>query len=277
MLALLSVAMMVLDHRENYMDSIRSLLSVIVYPIQSLVDLPRESGYWLSENITARQALQEENTSLHAQELLMKFRLQKLETLKAENSRLRQLLDSSSKVEERVIIAELLSVDMAPFSRRVILNKGSLDGVYVGQAILDADGILGQIVRVSPITSTAMLITDPSHALPVAVNRNSLRAIALGGAKSNRLTISHIPNNADIKVGDLLITSGLGGRFPAGYPVAIISEIKRNPDLPFAIIYAEPIGNLESSREVLIAWTAPEANSAPVALSSDPTTAEQDE
>ncbi len=248
--------MMVLDHRQNHMDSIRSILSVVVYPIQYLVNLPRESGSWLSENLTTRQVLQEENASLRAQELLLKFRLQKLEALEAENDRLRQLLESSTKVKERVVIAELLSVDMAPFSRRVILNKGSLDGVQVGQAILDADGILGQIITVTPLTSTAMLITDPSHAVPVAVNRNGLRAIAVGSGKPNHLELSHIPNNADIKEGDLLVTSGLGGRFPSGYPVAVINEIRRSPDRPFAVIHAEPIGNLESSREVLIAWTA---------------------
>ncbi len=248
--------MMVMDHRQNHMDSIRSVLSVVVYPIQYLVNLPRESGDWLSENLISRQALQEENASLRAQELLLKFRLQKLEALKAENDRLRQLLDSSSKVKERVVIAELLSVDMAPFSRRVILNKGSLDGVEVGQPILDADGILGQIITVTPLTSTAMLITDPSHAVPVAVNRNGLRAIAVGSGKPNRLDLSHIPNNADIREGDLLVTSGLGGRFPSGYPVAVVNEIQRSPDRPFAVIHAAPIGNLESSREVLIAWTA---------------------
>lgn len=250
--------MMALDHRQNHMDSIRSVLAVVVYPIQYLVSLPRESGYWLSENLASRQVLLEENASLRAQELLLKFRLQKLEALKAENQRLRQLLDSSSRVEERVVIAELLSVDMAPFSRRVILNKGSLDDVQVGQAILDADGILGQIIAVTPLTSIAMLITDPSHAVPVAVNRNGLRAIAVGSGKPNRLELSHIPNNADIREGDLLVTSGLGGRFPSGYPVAVISEIRRSPDRSFAAIHAEPIGNLESSREVLIARTVTE-------------------
>ncbi len=250
--------MMSLDHRQQHMENVRSVLSVVLYPIQYLIGLPRDTGLWLSENLASRQALLEENERLHKRQLLLEFQLQKLEALQAENDRLRELLDSSFKVGERVLIAELLAVDMAPFTRRLTLNKGRYDDVYRGQPVLDAAGVLGQVVAVTPLTSTAMLITDPSHALPVAVNRNGLRAIAVGTGEPNRLELSHIPNTADIEIGDLLITSGLGGRFPAGYPVARVTHIERNPDLPFARIEAEPTGNLESSREVLLVWTAPQ-------------------
>ncbi len=247
--------MMALDHRQQHMENVRSVLSVILYPIQYLVGLPQETGQWLSENLASRQELLEENRRLRTEHLLLKSRLQKLQALEAENHRLRELLDSSLKIDGRVLIAELLSVDMAPFSRRLTLNKGSYDDVYPGQPILDAEGVLGQVVNVGPVTSTAMLITDPSHALPVAVNRNGLRAIAVGTGEPNRLELSHLPNNADIEVGDLLVTSGLGGRFPAGYPVARVTLVERNPDRPFARVVAEPVGRLESSREVLLVWT----------------------
>lgn len=253
-LSLLAIVMMSLDHRQQHMESIRSVLSVVLYPIQYLIGVPRETGIWLSESLATRHTLSEENERLHTQQLLLQSRLQKLEALEAENRRLRELLDSSFKMEGRVLIAELLSVDMAPFTRRLTLNKGSYDEVYPGQPVLDAAGVLGQVVAVTPLTSTAMLITDPSHALPVAVNRNGLRAIAIGTGEANRLELSHVPNNADIEIGDLLITSGLGGRFPEGYPVAHIIHIERNPNLPFARVYAEPTGNLESSREVLLVW-----------------------
>ena len=253
-LSLLAIVMMSLDHRQQHMERLRAVLSVVLYPIQYVIGLPSETGLWLSENLASRHSLLEENKRLHAQQLLLRSRLQKLEAMEAENRRLRELLDSSFRVEGRVLIAELLSVDMAPFSRRLTLNKGSRDDVYPGQPVLDADGVLGQVVSVTPLTSIAMLITDPSHALPVTVNRNGLRSIAVGSGKPDRLELSHIPNNADIRLGDLLITSGLGGRFPVGYPVARISDIERNPQLPFARVFAEPTGHLESSREVLLVW-----------------------
>jgi len=254
-LALLSITMMSLDQRQHHMDSIRAVLSVILYPLQQLIDLPRESSEWLTESLASRRFLLQENSRLHAHQLLQRSRLQKMAALQAENSRLRKLLKSSSRVEERVLIAELLAVDMAPFSRQVILNKGRRDGIYTGQPVLDADGILGQVVFAGPFSSNVMLITDPSHALPVTVNRNGLRAIAIGTDKADQLELSHLPNNADIREGDLLVTSGLGGRFPPGYPVATITHIERNPNLPFATVFAKPSGHLESGREVLIVWT----------------------
>lgn len=256
-LSLLAIVMMSLDHRQQHMENLRSLLSVLLYPIQYAIGLPRETGLWLSESLATRHSLEEENHRLHAQQLLLRSRLQKLEALEAENRRLRELLDSSFRVDGRVLIAELLAVDMAPFNRRLTLNKGSYDEVYAGQPVLDADGVLGQIVSVTPLTSVAMLITDPSHALPVAVNRNGLRAIAVGSGKPDRLELSHIPNNADIRAGDLLITTGLGGRFPVGYPVARVTQVKRDPHRPFAQVLAEPTGHPESSREVLLVWTHP--------------------
>lgn len=261
--------MMVMDHRQQHMDSVRSVLTTAIYPIHYLINLPAGIGEWLSESLSTRQTLIEENNSLRAQHTLYDTQLQKLDALAAENMRLRALLDSSVKVSDRVLIAELMSVDMKPFSQQVVINKGSHNDVYRGQPILDASGILGQVVHVTPLNSSAMLISDPSHALPVQVNRNGQRAIAMGTGETTRLELPHLPNNADIKVGDLLVTSGLGGRFPPGYPAARVTVVTRTPGQPFAEVQAEPVGNLESAREVLLVWNNP-----PVAESTETTDGE---
>ncbi|NOY62099.1 MAG: rod shape-determining protein MreC [Gammaproteobacteria bacterium] len=253
-LVVLSILLMTLDHRQQHLQDVRAALSLFVYPIQYVFNIPVSAGRWFSENVMTRQELLEENASLSAQRLLLEVRLQKLDVLKIENMRLRQLLDSSIKVNEKVLIAELLAVDLEPFSRQVTLNKGRRQGVYVGQPLLDAYGIMGQTVRVGPLTSKAMLITDPSHALPVQVNRNNLRAIAVGSGSPELIELQHLPNNADIVMGDLLLTSGLGGRFPRDYPVAIVTQVVRDPGEPFAKVSAHPLAHLEDSREVLLVW-----------------------
>ena len=245
---------MTLDHRENHLQAVRSALSVLIYPIQQLSNLPHSGGKWIAEGLSTRQELQEENASLRTQIFLQQTQLQRLEGLMAENMRLRELLDSSRRINERVLIAEIMSVDLEPFSHQIVLNKGSRNGIYIGQPIIDADGVMGQVIGVTPFTSIAMIITDPSHAIPVVNNRNGLRAIAIGTGKSNTLDIPHIPNNADIQEGDLLVTSGLGGRFPAGYPVAIISEVSTDPTQSFATITALSTAKLDRSREALLVW-----------------------
>ncbi len=245
---------MTLDHRFQYLKEIRAVVSVIVYPVQYIVNFPVSAGKWADDSFSSREALMAEVTSLKTQQLLYDVRLQKLAALESENMRLRRLLDSSSKVGERVLIAELLAVDMEPFSSQIIINKGRSDNIYLGQALLDANGIMGQVTRVEPLTSTATLITDPNHAIPVAVNRNGLRTILIGTGSSKQLDVSYFPNNADIQIGDLLVSSGLGGRFPQGYPVATITEIGIDPGQPFARVKAKPTAKLQRSREVLLIW-----------------------
>lgn len=250
----LSVALMTLDHRQHHLGTMRASLSVVVYPLQFLVNLPGTARDWLGEAFATRRALQEENARLRTQHLVLKADLQKLAALEAENLRLRELLDSSFQVGERVLIAEIMAVDLDPYRHELVLNKGTGYGIYPGQPLLDAEGVMGQIVNAGPLTSTAMLITDPNHAIPVQVNRNGLRSIALGIGSLSALSLPHIPNNADIQLGDLLVTSGLGGRFPAGYPVAEVVEIVRNPGHAFAYIEARPLAHLNRSREVLLVW-----------------------
>ena len=250
----LAILLMTLDHRFQYLKDLRAAVSVVAYPIQTLVNFPVSAGEWMDESFSTRESLLAEITTLKTQQLLYDVRLQKLAALESENMRLRHLLDSSFKVGERVLIAELLAVDMEPFSSQVVLNKGSRHDLYPGQPLLDASGVMGQITKTGPLTSTAMLITDPHHAIPVAVNRNGLRTIAIGTGNPDELDIPHFPNNADIQVGDLLVSSGLGGRFPRGYPVANITHIEIDPGQPFARVTAKPAAELQRSREVLLVW-----------------------
>jgi rod shape-determining protein MreC len=267
---------MVVDHRQHHMEAIRSAISVVIYPIQYLVNLPVAVGHWMGESVSSREQLLEENERLRMQQLLFKAQLQKLAALRIENVRLRELLQSSKKVGENVLIAELLAIDLDPFSRQIVVNKGSNDSVYMGQPVLDAEGIMGQIVHVGPFSATVMLITDPNHAIPVHVNRNGLRAIALGTGAPDVLEIPYLPNSADIQKGDLLTSSGLGGRFPADYPVARITKVEINPTQPYATVTAEPIALLERSREVLLVWPGSKtASSDLVDLQSTPQITDQ--
>ncbi len=245
---------MILDHRLDALKGIRDVVSIALYPLQQVVNFPVSAGAWISESFSTRESMQAEISSLKARQILYDTRLQKLAALETENRRLRALLDSSRKVSEKVLIAELLSVDLDPFSSQIVINKGNSHKIYEGQPLLDAHGIMGQITKITPFTSTAMLITDPNHAIPVAVNRNGLRAVAFGTGNMDSLELPHFPNNADIEIGDLLVSTGLGGRFPEGYPVATIDNIEIDPGQPFARVTATPTAQLQRSREVLLVW-----------------------
>jgi rod shape-determining protein MreC len=274
----LSALLMVMDHKYKSLETLRAGLSVAIYPIQLLVEVPDTVSEWFSESLATRRHLQEENDSLHTQIFMQKAQMQKLASLESENIRLRELLDSSFEVGEKVIIAELLSVNLDPYKHQIVINKGQLDDIYPGQPLLDAEGVMGQIVHAGPYTSTAVLITDTAHAIPVQVNRNGLRSIAVGSGTIDRLDLPYIPNSADIQPGDLLITSGLGGRFPPGYPVAVVSAVQHDPGRTFSQVMATPLAHLNRSREVLLVWpgetkvltiTKPAPEETPVDTESD--------
>lgn len=248
---------MTADQRLHQFERLRGGLSAALYPLQYLVNLPSAGLQWLDESLASRTHLLDENATLKTENLHIKARLLRYEALQAENKRLKELLDSSVKLEGRILVAELLSVDLDPSKQQILINKGSQQKVYEGQPLLDATGIVGQILHVAPFSATAILITDPDHALPVQVNRNGLRTIAVGTGDLHRLNLPHVPNNADIKVGDLLVTSGLGGRFPADYPVGTVASVATNPGSPFAKVTAVPTAHLDRSREVLLVWPAP--------------------
>lgn len=245
---------MTVDHRQRHLEGIRSIISVAIFPMRYMVNLPFVALEWADEVLTFRNNLIDENRALKDKQRLLEVKLQKLAFFEQENRRLRSMLQSAKRDWEKVLIAELMAVDFDPFKRLVQLNKGSRDGVIDGHPILDANGIVGQVVHVDPLSSTAMLITDPSHAIPVHVNRNGLRAIAMGTGEANRLELPHIPNSTDIRVGDLLVASGLGLRFPTGYPIARISEVTLIPSEAYAKVYAEPTAHLERTQEVLLVW-----------------------
>lgn len=254
---ILSLALLVLDHRYHHLQQLRSALAFITYPLQYLADLPFSASEWISETTSSRESLQAQNAALREQNLRLRAELQKYESLQAENMRLRDLVDSSFKVGDRVLVAELSSVDLDPYKQQVIINKGGTSGVFEGQPVLDAHAVMGQVTSVTPLSSTVLLITDSSHALPVQVLRNGLRTIALGTGRIDELRLPYLPTNSDIVEGDLLVTSGLGGKFPPGYPVATVTRIDRSPDAPFSTVLAQPRAHLDRSREVLLVWTVP--------------------
>jgi rod shape-determining protein MreC len=261
LLAVVCVALMILDSREQHLVRVRQALTVVVYPVQMLVDLPFSTWTSLSDTFAARDALITENQQFRRDRLETEARLQRLAALERENARLRELLDSTARVGSRVLVAEILANDLEPYRQRFDLNRGFVNGVFVGQALIDAQGIVGQVVRVGPFTSEFVQITDADHAVPVSVNRNGLRTIAVGTGDSHRLRLPYLTNNADIEVGDLLMSSGLGGVFPPGYPVGRVLEVTLRPGQSFAEVIAEPMSALDRDREVLLIWEVGENDS----------------
>jgi rod shape-determining protein MreC len=265
LLALVCLGLMVLDHETTQLARVRQGLSVAMYPIRVLVDFPFASWRNLRANFVDRDALLVENQRLKREQLSTSLRLQRLDALEAENERLRELLDSTEVLGKRVLIAEILAVDLDPYRQRFNLNRGLADGVFVGQPLLDAHGIVGQVVEVGPLTAEAVLITDADHAVPVSVNRNGLRTIAVGTGDSNRLRLPYLTNSADIEVGDLLVSSGLGGVFPSGYPLGKVIEVRIRPGQSFAEVIAAPISALDRDQEVLLVWAGDQGREIPEA------------
>ncbi len=250
-----STILLVTEYRTSQVSGVRSTLSIVVDPIKYLVDLPTAIVEQAAHSISSYQALKLENERLREEQIIHQSRLLKFEALENENIRLRALLENSFKLGEQVLVAELLSVNMAPYEHIVVVNKGTRFGVHPQQPVLDANGVVGQVFRALPFTSEIMLITDPNHAIPVQVNRNGLLTIAMGSGQMNRLVLPFLPSNADIRPGDLLITSGLGGTFPQGYPVAVVDEFTAEPNKAFATITATPKALLDRNRELMIVWS----------------------
>ena len=260
LLTLVCFSMMLADHRDNHLSRVRQALSIIVYPIQLAVDFPFSAYAWLRDSTEDRTNLAAENRRLDQALTEAEFRLQQFEALSVENARLRELLDATSSLDDRRLVAEVLSVDLDPYRQRFVLNRGVDDGVFVGQAILDRHGVVGQVVSVAQWTSEAVLITDADHALPVVVNRNGLRTIAVGTGDQGRLRLPYLTNTADVEVGDLLVSSGLGEVFPSGYPVARVLELQSRPGQAFADVIAEPVSALDRDQEVLLLFSDIEAH-----------------
>ena len=199
--------------------------------------------------------MREEIKLLEKDLLLLHAKTEKMAALTAENNRLRDLLGSAAKLQDNVVVAELIGVAPDPEKHEVVIDKGATDGVFMGQPLLDAKGLMGQVVDVSRYSSRVLLISDPSHSVPVQVARSNLRLVAQGTGSTNRLELMYVQNTADVGTGDLLISSGLGGRFPVGYPVGVVNKVEHRSGRPFSTVTAIPSALLDRSRHVLLVFT----------------------
>jgi len=256
-LALASIGLMVADVRYDQLGRVRELLSAGAYPVQVAVDLPFRAWHWLTGSFADRSRLRQENLELTARLRLANLQLQRFAALEDENRRLRDMRENSAGVADRVLVASILNVDLDPFRHRVLVDKGARDGVFKGQAVLDAEGIFGQVAKVHAETAEVILISDAEHAIPVQSNRSGLRTIAVGTGDSDRLSLPFVTVESDLKVGDLLISTGIGGVFPRGYPVAEVTRVDRTAAATFALVDARPTARLDRNREVLLVWFTP--------------------
>jgi rod shape-determining protein MreC len=254
----LAVATMVMDHRGGYLEVLRRTGSALVEPVYRLAALPADVARATRTAVTTQDRLASENRELREALLLAQARLNRLDALVAQNGRLKDLLEAQQDLGLAVQFARLVDVDLDPFRQRVVLDVGSLQGVEVGQPVIDAHGVMGQIVEVLPNTAVAMLISDPTHAIPVVVERTGLRTIAYGSGTIDRLELPTIPISADVRAGDALLTSGLGGRFPAGFPVGTVVSVSNGRSGMFTTAAARPAAALDRSGEVLLLHDQPQ-------------------
>jgi rod shape-determining protein MreC len=258
---LLVSALLVADLRYRSLGTVRSLLDTLMTPVYVIAGIPDSIGQWQERHIRSRAALMEENEQLSRENLVLKGRLQQMASLQANNARLRSLLNSSALLRDDVLVAEVVGVAPDPVRHQLLLDKGEGDRVYSGQPLIDAEGLMGQVIEVSAFTSRVLLITDATHSVPVQVNRNGVRAVAEGTGSLDRLAIHHVAATTDIVEGDLLVTSGLGQRFPIGYPVATVTRVERDPGQAFARIEARPAAALDRARHVLLVFAREDAAS----------------
>jgi rod shape-determining protein MreC len=260
LIAYLTLAMivMVIDHRAGYLQNARAMFGTLVEPAYRIAALPSDVARAGRLAVATQSQLVDENQSLREALLLAQVRVNRMSALAAQNDRLKKLLDVQKELGLGVKLARLIDIDLDPFRHRIVLDAGAAQSIKVGQPVLDAFGVMGQIVEVLPTTSVALLITDPTHAIPVMVRRTGLRTIAYGTGSIDRLQLPNIPISADIKVGDALVTSGLGGRFPAGFPVGEILDIRNDESGMFAAAIARPAAALDRSGEVLLLQDLPQ-------------------
>jgi len=257
---------MIFDTRVAAISHVRNALTITLMPLQYAVSEPIHFIDNLRNVFSSHEALLKENSDLRAQQLLLKAQVQRLLAIESENNQLKALLRTSAQVQGKVLIAQLLAVDIDPFVHHIILDKGSHDGVFVGQPVLDADGVMGKVIQAGPLTSRVLLINDPHSGVPVQIARNGVRAIAVGDSFTGKLRLVNIPQTVDIKEGDVLTTSGLGEHFPEGYPLGQVTSVIKDPALQFATITVEPSAHLDRAREVLLVWPSKAVQEKKVAL-----------
>ena len=249
-----TIALVLVDTYTPLLKPLKAKLTTVSIPFYWLTNIPARINEWGQDNIVTREQLLEENRSLKQQLLILERKLQGLASVTTENARLRELMNSAEFVAERVLVAELIGVSPDPLIHTIMINKGEQDKVYVGQPLLDANGLMGQVIEVGPYISHVLLITDVTHALPVEINRNGVRAVVEGKGELHELSLRHVSNTVDVREGDLVVSSGLGGRFPKGYPVGTVSKVTHNPGKPFAQVLVEPKAQLNRSRHVLLVF-----------------------
>jgi len=253
-LAAMATGLMVADHRQHRLAAIRDGIASLAYPIQRAVSAPFDAWAAMRESFATKARVEADNVKLAADNLVLRLKLLRFDALEQENQRLRAVRESSPRAVQRSLVAEIVRVDLDPFRQRVLVNKGTREGVFRGQAAIDANGIVGQVTRAGPVSSEIILISDPEHAIPVAINRTGVRSIALGTGRSGLLSLPYLPQNADVIVGDLLVSSGLGGVYPPGYPVAKVTSVVRDPAQPLLAIEAGPLAGLDRDPEILLVW-----------------------
>jgi len=253
-LAAMAAGLMVADHRQHHLAAIRDGVATLAYPIQWAVQAPLQAWSAMRESFATKTRVEAENIKLASDNLVLRLKLLRFESLEQENQRLRAVRESSARVVQRSLVAEIVRVDLDPFRQRVLINKGTRDGVFKGQAAIDAAGIFGQVTRAGPISAEIILISDPENAIPVQVNRTGVRSIALGTGRSGLLSLPYLPQNSDVIVGDLLVSSGLGGVYPPGYPVGKVTAVTRDPGQPLLAVEAAPLAGLDRDPEILLVW-----------------------
>jgi rod shape-determining protein MreC len=267
--ALLSVVLMFYDQKGGWLDTARYGLQAAVYPLQLAVNSPSAAWRWLEESFTTRETLRAEVDRLREDLRNQQLITLRQTALEKENATLRNLNTMLPNVIEKRLVGEVINVEVSTLRQRLLVNRGGAHGVFKAQPVVTGDGVLGQVFRFGPFSSEIILITDAEHALPVQVVRSGVRTIALGTGRSTALELPYVPQNYDVKVGDLLVTSGLGRVFPFGLPVARVTKVERDPAQPLAQIYAVPLAGIESDREVLFIWERadhPAATASPEAL-----------
>jgi rod shape-determining protein MreC len=262
--AILAMTLMFLDKRQGWMEQVRFGLQVATYPLQLAVSSPSTAWGWVRESVRTRDALRAENGDLRTRLRDLELRTMRYEALARENARLRGLGASLPPVAEKWLVAEIVHVELDSLRPRVLINRGMNNGVFKAQAVLGDQGILGQTTHVGPWSAEVILITDPEHAIPVEIERTGVRTIAVGTGNEGELALPYLPGNADIKNGDMLITSGMGGVFPQGYPVARVTEVRREAVQPLAQVRAEPLARINRDREVMLVWFREGHPAAPV-------------
>jgi rod shape-determining protein MreC len=266
--AVLSVVLMFYDQKGGWLDTARYGLQAAIYPLQLAVNSPSAAWRWLQESFATRESLQAEVDALRDRLREQQLMTLRQAALQAENSRLRNLNGVLPEVIEKRLVGEVISVEVSSLRQRLLINRGGRSGVYKSQPVVTGEGVLGQVFRTGPFSSEIILITDAEHALPVTVLRSGVRTIAIGTGRSTALDLPYVPQNYDVKVGDLLVTSGLGQVFPYGLPVGRVTRVTRDPAEPLAQIQAVPLARIESDREVLFIWSRPDHPAAPASTAA---------